>query len=198
MCLKEFSGDIIQIVLDCLYSNRVKSTAVTKENCKELLKAGEFFGIDLVKELAAMHMAKNLDEDNAIDLVSQDIFSGPVANNAFKFIGENFQIFMEKEELKKRLIQEANVDTVVNLLQQKYLMLWHPTGLYLNGIEREKKLFFFVMSYIAHDIDQRLPELARPLTALKLPLLAATKVLSVQVMGEGLKVNPEELSGRLA
>jgi len=196
--IKEFNGEVIQAIVDCIYTHRVKRSLVTRENSKQMLEAGMVFDVETVKEEAAMYMAKHLDESNAIDLLTHDIFTGSVANSAFRYIGEHFQVFLDNKELEKRLIAEMNVDTIINLLQQKYLMLWHPNGLYLNGIEREKKLFFFVMAYVSQDKEARLPELPRLLKALKLPLLAASKVLNIHVMGEGLKVKPEELSGQLA
>ena len=74
-------------------------------------------------------------------------------------------------------------------------MLWNKNGLYTDALEREKQLFFFVMSYVAHDVERRLGELKNILSCLKLPLLIHGKILSVGMMGDGLKKAPEELSG---
>ena len=35
-------------------------------------------------------------------------------------------------------------------------MLWDKNGLYLDAVEREKQLFFFVMGYVAHDVEVRI------------------------------------------
>ena len=75
-----------------LFSGKVKPKQVTKENSKELLAAGEMFDLEEVKEEAAMFMAKNLDQDNAIDVMTNDMFEGAVANNAFTYVGHNFQV----------------------------------------------------------------------------------------------------------
>ena len=66
------------------------------------------------------------------------------------------------------------------------------------ALERETKLFSFVMAYVAHDKATRLPDLARLLACLKLPLLVESKVLSPAVIAEGLGEKEEELSGVLA
>lgn len=196
--ISEFDGVVVQAIVDCIYTQRVKRSVVTKENSKQMLKAGILFDVETVKEEAAMYMVRHLDESNAIDLLIYDIFTGPMANNAFKYIGENFQVFLDDAELKKRLLTEMNVDTIINLLQQKYLMLWHPNGIYLDGIERETKLFDFLMEYVSHDKEVRLPELSRLLKALKLPILAVSKLLTVDIMGERLKFLTGELSDQLA
>jgi len=196
--VSEFDGVVVKAIVDCIYMNHIKKSLVTKENSKQMLKAGIFFDVETVKEEAAMYMWDHMDETNAIDLLLHDVFTPKMGNKALNYIGQYFQVFMDNDELKNRLLTELNVDTIINLLQQKYLMLWHPNGIYLDGIEREKKLFLFVMAYVAQDKEVRLPELSRLLKALKLPILAVAKKLDVKIMAEGLEVPPEELSGQLA
>jgi hypothetical protein len=176
----------------------MKPNLVTRENAKELLTAGEMFDIEDVKEEAAIFMAKHLDTENAIDVMTKDIFVGAVSNNAFTYVANNFQLFLASEPLKKRLLAELGTGQLCHLLRQKGLMLWDEAGIYLPALEREKLLFFFVMSYVAHDKAGRLPDLGRLLTCLRLPLLAVGKVLSVAVMAQGLGEKPEELAGQLA
>jgi len=196
--LKDISGEALKIVVEYIYSGKMKVNQVTKENAKDILNAGELCDIEVVKEEAGMFMAKNLDVENAVDVMTKDVFVGAVSNNAFTFVGQNFQTFLDTEHLKKRLISELGVGQVCHLLCQKSLMLWDTkTELYLPALEREKKLFFFVMAYVAHDKASRLPDLSRLLTCLKLPVLAVGKVLSVAVMAAGLGEKAEELSGQL-
>jgi len=195
----EVSGVALKLVVEYIYSGKMKVNQVTKENAKDILTAGELFDIEVVREEAGMVMAKNLDIDNAVDVMTKDVFVGAVSNNAFTFVGQNFQTFLDSEHLKKRLINELGVGQICHLLSQKSLMLWDKkSGLYLPALEREKQLFFFVMSYVAHDKAARLPDLDRLLTCLKLPVLAVGKVLNCVVMAAGLKEKPEELSGQLA
>ena len=75
------------------FSGKMKPQLVTKENVKSMLAAGEFFGIEDVKEEAAIFMAKNLDVENAVDVMTNEIFVGSISNNAFTFVGHNFQVF---------------------------------------------------------------------------------------------------------
>ena len=150
-----------------------------------------------VKEEAAIVMAKNLDEEIAIDVMTNNIFAGSVANNAFAFTANNFQLFLDKEHLKKRLIAEIKPGMLCHLLSQKSLMLWDKHGLYLDAVEREKQLFFFVMGYVAHDVEARIDDLKSILHVLKLPLLIHHKILNLSVMGAGLKRPPEVLAGNV-
>lgn len=196
--ISEVTGDSIKVIIDYLYTQKVKATLVNKDNAKEILKAGEMFNIEEVKEEAAIFMAKHLDEENAIDVMTNDVFAGAISNNAFTYVANNFQLFLDKDYLKKRLISDLNASRLCHLLSQKNLMLWDEEGIYLDALEREKQLFFFVMGFVAHDTENRLSDLKRILTCLKLPILISGKVLSVQVMGKGLKMKPEELSGMLA
>ena len=193
--VSQVKSEALKVVLDYIYTQKIKSGVVTKENCKDILAAGELFRYEDIKEEAAIFMAKNLDEDIAVDVMTNSIFAGAVSNNAFTFTANNFQLFLNKEHLKKRLISEVQPGELCHLLSQKNLMLWDKTGLYTNALEREKQLFFFVMSYVAHDVEARLQDLKKILTCLKLPLLIHGKILSLALMGQGLKKAPEELSG---
>ena len=76
------------------FSGKMKPQLVTKENVKSMLAAGEFFGIEDVKEEAAIFMAKNLDVENAVDVMTNEIFVGSISNNAFTFVGHNFQVLV--------------------------------------------------------------------------------------------------------
>merc|ERR1711892_643769 len=197
--INDVKGEGIKVVIDFIYNKNVRSGAVTKDNAKDILKAGEVFNIDDVKEEAALCMAKNLNEDNVVDVMTNNLFAGAVSNSGFIYAANNFQILLSSDKLKKRLLTELNVSQICHLLSQKNLMLWDAkTGLYLQGQQREKQLFFFVMAYVVHDKENRLPDLKRILTCLKLPLLVSAKVLSVVVMGQGLKEAPEELAGMLS
>jgi len=197
--INDVKGEGIKVVIDFIYNKNVRSGAVTKDNAKDILKAGEVFNIDDVKEEAALCMAKNLNEDNVVDVMTNNLFAGAVSNSGFIYAANNFQILLSSDKLKKRLLTELNVSQICHLLSQKNLMLWDTkTGLYLQGQQREKQLFFFVMAYVVHDKENRLPDLKRILTCLKLPLLVSAKVLSVVVMGQGLKEAPEELAGMLS
>eukprot|EP00092_Neocalanus_flemingeri_P012008 GFUD01012945.1.p1 GENE.GFUD01012945.1~~GFUD01012945.1.p1 ORF type:complete len:926 (+),score=278.03 GFUD01012945.1:158-2935(+) len=196
--ISEIKGDAIKVIIDYLYTQKVKSNLVNQDNAKDILKAGEMFNIEEVKEEAAIFMAKNLDEENAIDVMTNDMFAGAISNNAFTYVANHFQLFLEKDHLKKRLLSELNASKLCHLLSQKNMMLWDKNGIYLDALEREKQLFFFVMGFVAHDNKNRLPDLKRILTCLKLPILVAGKVLSVVIMGKGLETKPEELAGMLS
>ena len=84
------------------------------------------------------------------------ICAGAVADNAFTYLANNFQLFLDKEHLKKRLISDIKPPFLCHILSQKSLMLWDKDGLYLDAVEREKQLFFFVMGYVAHDVEVRI------------------------------------------
>jgi len=196
--ISDIKGDAVKVIIDFLYTQKVKSNLVNKDNAKDVLKAGEMFNIEEVKEEAAIFMAKNLDEENAIDVMTNEVFVGAISNNAFTYAANNFQLIIEKDHLKKRLLSELNPNQLCHLLSQKNLMLWDKNGIYLDALEREKQLFFFVMGYMAHDCENRLTDLKRILTCLKLPILINGKILSVTLMGKGLKKKPEELAGMLA
>lgn len=196
--ISDINGDAIKVIIDFLYTQKVKSNLVNKDNAKDVLKAGEIFNIEEVKEEAAIFMAKNLDDENVIDVMTNDVFAGAISNNAFTYAANNFQLLLDKEHLKKRLLNELNANRLCHLLSQKNLMLWDKNGIYLDALEREKQLFFFVMGFVAHDNENRFPDLKRLLTCLKLPILIKGKVLSVAVMGKGLKKKPEELAGMLS
>ena len=196
LSVPEVGSEALKVVLDYIYTHKIKPGAVTKQNAKDILAAGEVFRNEDIKEEAAIFMAKNLDEENAVDVMTNNIFAGAVSNNAFTFTANNFQLFLNKDHLKKRIITEVKPGELCHLLSQKNLMLWGKNGLYTDAVEREKQLFFFVMSYVAHDVETRLGELKHILSCLKLPLLIHGKILSVGMMGEGLKKPPEELSGK--
>ena len=195
LSVPEVGSEALKLVIDYIYTQKIKPGAVNKQNAKDLLAAGEVFRNEDIKEEAAIFMAKNLDEENAVDVMTNNIFAGAVSNNAFSYTANNFQLFLNKEHLKKRIITEVKPGELCHLLSQKNLMLWNKNGLYTDALEREKQLFFFVMSYVAHDVERRLGELKNILSCLKLPLLIHGKILSVGMMGEGLKKAPEELSG---
>ena len=195
LTVPEVGGEALRLVIDYIYTQKLRPGSVTKQNAKDILAAGEVFRNEDIKEEAAIFMAKNLDEENAVDVMTNNIFAGAVSNNAFSFTANNFQLFLNKEHLKKRIITEVKPGELCHLLSQKNLMLWNKNGLYTDALEREKQLFFFVMSYVAHDVERRLGELKNILSCLKLPLLIHGKILSVGMMGEGLKKAPEELSG---
>ena len=196
LSVPEVGSEALKLVIDYIYTQKIKPGAVTRQNAKDILAAGEVFRNEDIKEEAAIFMAKNLDEENAIDVMTNNIFAGAVSNNAFTFTANNFQLFLDKDHLKKRLITEVRPGELCHLLSQKNLMLWGRNGLYTEALEREKQLYFFVLSYVAHDVEARLVELKHILTCLKLPLLIHGKILSVGMMGDGLKKPPEELSGR--
>ena len=194
----EVGGEVLRLVVEHIYTGKVRPNLVNRENAKELLAAAEIFEVEELKEEAAIFMAKHLDKENAIDVMTKDIFVGSVSNNAFAWVANNFQTFLDSEPLKKRMFVELGVGQLSHLLRQRGLMLWDKQGLYLPALEREKQLFFFAMAYVAHDKATRLPDLARLLACLKLPLLVESKVLSLAVMAEGLGEKEEELSGMLA
>ena len=73
-------------------------------------------------------------------------------------------------------------------------MLWDKQGIYLPALLREKQLFSFVLAYVAHDKTTRLPDLARLLICLKLPLLIESQVLCLASLAEGLDEKEEDLS----
>ena len=189
-------GEALKVIVDYIYTQKIRSGAISPEIARDVLKAGDVFKLEDVKEEAAIVMAKNLDEEIAVDVMTNNIFAGAVANNAFTFTANNFQLFLDKDHLKKRLITEIKPGLLCHLLSQKYLMLWDKSGLYLNAVEREKQLFFFVLGYVAHDVENRIDDLKSILHVLKLPLLIHHKILNVNVMGAGLKRPPEVLSGR--
>ena len=191
-------GEVLKVVVEHIYTGKVRPNLLNRENAKELLAAGELFQLEELKEEAAIFMAKHLDEENAIDVMTKDIFVGAVSNNAFAWVANNFQTFLDSEPLKKRMFGELGVGQLSHLLRQRGLMLWDKMGLYLPALERETKLFSFVMAYVAHDKATRLPDLTRLLACLKLPLLVEGKVLSPAVIAEGLGEKEEELSGVLA
>ena len=109
LAVKEVPGEVLRLVVEYIYrwenckvwmelkpsycSGKMKPQLVTKGNVKSLLAAGEFFGIEDVKEEAAIFMAKNLDVENAVDVMTNEIFVGSISNNAFTFVGHNFQVF---------------------------------------------------------------------------------------------------------
>ena len=194
----EVGGEVLRLVVEHIYTGKVRPNLVNRENAKELLAAAEIFEVEELKEEAAIFMAKHLDKDNAIDVMTKDIFVGAVSNNAFAWVANNFQTFLDSEPLKKRMFVELGVGQLSHLLRQRGLMLWDKQGLYLPALEREKQLFFFVMAYVAHDKVTRLPDLSRLLACLKLPLLVESKVLSLAVMAKGLGEKEEELSGVLS
>jgi len=196
--ISDVNGDAIKVIIDFLYTQKIKSSVVNKDNAKDILKAGEIFNIEEIKEEAAIFMAKNLDEENIIDVMTNSVFAGAISNNAFTYAANNFQLLLEKDHLKKRLLNELNASKMCHLLSQKNLMLWDKNGIYLDALEREKQLFFFVMGFVAHDIENRLADLESILTCLKLPILIHANVLSVTVMAKGLKKKPEELAGMLS
>ena len=191
-------GEVLRLVVEHIYTGKIRPNLVNRENAKDLLAAAEIFELEEIKEEAAIFMAKHLDKENAIDVMTKDIFVGAVSNNAFAWVANNFQTFLDSEPLKKRMFEELGVGQLSHLLRQRGLMLWDKQGLYLPALEREKQLFFFVMAYVVHDKTTRLPDLARLLACLKLPLLTESKVLSLTVMAEGLGETEEELSGVLA
>ena len=193
--IPNISGDALKVIIDYIYTQKVKSGSIHDDNAKDVLKAAEMFNIEDIKEEAAIIIAKNVDEESAIDVMTNNIFAGAVSNNAFAFTANNFQLFLSKEHLKKRLISEIKPDFMCNILGQKNLMLWDKNGIYLDAVEREKQLFFFVLGYIAHDIEGRLDDLKSLLSSLRLPLLIQAKILSVNMMGAGLKKPPEVLAG---
>ena len=194
----EVGGEVLRLVVEHIYTGKVRPNLVNRENAKELLAAAEIFEVEELKEEAAIFMAKHLDKENAIDVMTKDIFVGSVSNNAFAWVANNFQTFLDSEPLKKRMFVELGVGQLSHLLRQRGLMLWDKQGLYLPALEREKQLFFFVMAYVAHDKATRLPDLTRLLACLKLPLLVESKALSPAVMAEGLGEKVEELSGVLS
>ena len=136
-----------------------------------------------------------VEEENVIDVMTNRLFAGAISNNAFTYAANNFQLLLEKDHLKKRLLNELNASKMCHLLSQKNLMLWDKHGIYLDALEREKQLFFFVMGFVAHDTENRLADLESLLTCLKLPILIHGKVLSLAVMAKGLKKKVEELAG---
>jgi len=140
--ISDVSGDAVKVIIDYIYTQKVKSNLVNKDNAKNILKAGEKFNIEEVKEEAAIFMAKNLDEENVIDVMTNIVFVGAISNNAFTYAANNFQLIFEKDHLKKRLINELNASQMCHLLSQKNLMLWDKNGIYLDALEREKQLFF--------------------------------------------------------
>ena len=188
-------SDALKVIIDYIYTQKIKVGSIHKDNAKDVLDAGELFKIEDVKEEAAIIMAKNLNEEIAVDLMTDNIFAGAVANNACAYTANNFQLFLNKEHLKKRIITEVKPGLLCHLLTQKNLMLWDKNGLYLDAVEREKQIFFFVMGYIAHDIEARMGDLKSILTCLKLPLLIHAKIMTVTLMGVGLKKPPEVLAG---
>ena len=131
-----------------------------------------------------------------IDVMTNKVFSGSISNNAFTYVANYFQRFFDNDMLKKRLINDLKTGQLCHLLSQKNLMLWDDDGIYLDAYEREKELFSFVMEYINHDTANRLKDLKKLLTCLKLPLLIIKKVLTLPEMTKSLKLKSEkDLSG---
>lgn len=56
--ISDIQGDAVKVIIDYLYMQKVKSSLVNKDNAKDILKAGEIFNIEDVKEEAAIFMAK--------------------------------------------------------------------------------------------------------------------------------------------
>ena len=41
--ISEFKGDALKIIIDYIYTQKVKSSSITADNAKDVLKAGEIF-----------------------------------------------------------------------------------------------------------------------------------------------------------
>ena len=85
LSIGEIKGDALKVIIDYIYTQKVKSSSITADNAKDVLKAGEIFRIEDIKDQAAMVMAKNLNEDIAIDLMTNNIFAGTVVENRISY-----------------------------------------------------------------------------------------------------------------
>lgn len=196
--VEDFPGEIVKNIVDSIYYKKLNPSLLTKENAFDYLRAGEVFYIDTIRDEAAMYMAENLDTRYALDMILKPVFKGVMEENAYNYITENFQVFMSDEKLKKRVLNEINADKLSNIIARKNLMLWDPSGRFVPAVEREKKLFFFVLGYVAQNKEDRLPDLKLLVKSLKMSLLVPQKVINIPMMGAGLKEPNEEVSGLIA
>jgi len=195
MKFEDISGVALKMCVDYIYNQKIKPGMVKRENAKDILYAGELFSVEVVVNEAAVYIAKNVDKDSAVDVMTKEIFFGPISNKAYVYTANNFQLFINDEALKNRLLSELNSSQMCHLLSMKNLMLWDTgTGLYLTAIEREKQIFALVVEYIREKKESRLKDLVKILTCLKLPLLISNGVLTVDTLAESLSEKPEDLS----
>ena len=60
LTVPEVGGEALRLVIDYIYTQKLRPGSVTKQNAKDILAAGEVFRNEDIKEEAAIFMAKNL------------------------------------------------------------------------------------------------------------------------------------------
>ena len=167
--IKIVSSDILKIVLEFIYTLDVQSQ-INNNNVVDLLQAANIYDLKLLREECVMFLKQRISAVNIIEILLFSHIDFSLEIHASNFLARNFSTFLSSPEKKIELL-ELPVDKIKMVLNSKLLVLRDEFSFPLKSVVREGKVLEFVLEYINHREEERLPHAARLLSLVKLYLL---------------------------
>ena len=167
--IKIVSSDILKIVLEFIYTLDVQSQ-INNNNVVDLLQAANIYDLKLLREECVMFLKQRISAVNIIEILLFSHIDFSLEIHASNFLARNFSTFLSSPERKIELL-ELPVDKMKMVLNSKLLVLRDEFSFPLKSVVREGKVLEFVLEYIHHREEERLPHAARLLSLVKLYLL---------------------------
>ncbi|XP_059419422.1 kelch-like protein 6 [Carassius carassius] len=152
--IKGIDADTMRILLEYTYTSKV---IITKDNVQRMLEAASLFQFPHIVDACTSYLADVLHPDNCVGiLLLADVHSlESLKAQVYTYIIQNFSQVADHDE-----ILELPADVLVSLLQHDDL-----------GVTAEEQVFDVVTRWVRAQQDERLAQLSRVLTHVRLPLL---------------------------
>ncbi|XP_016365604.1 kelch-like protein 6 isoform X2 [Sinocyclocheilus rhinocerous] len=152
--IKGIDADTMRILLEYTYTSKV---IITKDNVQRMLEAASLFQFPRIVDACASYLAEALHPDNCVGILHlADVHSlESLKAQVYTYIIQNFSQVADHDE-----ILELPADVLVSLLQHDDL-----------GVTEEEQVFDVVTRWVRAQQDERIAQLPRVLTHVRLPLL---------------------------
>ena len=162
--LRNLNGVMVQKLVDFAYSGEIK---FSDDNVQELLETANFLDIRLVSQKCAIHISKQIDSQNFIQVyeLGMNIGEEVMTDAAFKYILDNFIMLSKTNEFNE--IPFALFESILKQEKLKYVEVNKvPTC-----FNQEESILNVALSYIKSKKEIRLPLLPRVLGLVRIGLL---------------------------
>ena len=158
--IEEISGHILEIVVEAMYTGRVKIEARIVD---DLLMAGNFLGMYHVLDACENFLLEHVAKENCLQLLetSMKYSLTKLTNTALEIAATNFKTISRKPVFKK-----LSVEHLIPMLKRDDL-----------DVQNELEVFHSVLLWINEDRRNRLQNVGDVMATIRLPLLTPAEVV---------------------
>lgn len=156
----ELSGKILEVVLEAMYTGKVK---IEVTNVEDLLQAASILGMFVIMEACEDFLIDNISKDNCLQLLGTafQYNLNRLTDTALEIAAKNFQSIT-----KRPLFRNLPIEHLIPMLKRNDL-----------EVENELEVFHRVRAWIEEDKQKRLQQAANVMSTIRLPLLDPTTIV---------------------